>query len=100
MIPFKLLLILVAGTAMGAVQVRWAFSNYPSTAGWRVVRIMSSLLGGMVIGLVIAGDSFTDKNGWWIPLFGAIMFCFGLTFLFPANLKRVIPPKDDSSGNG
>jgi hypothetical protein len=92
---FEALVIIIAGTIMVAVQIRWALSNYPLTTMWRVCRITSSLVGGMFIGLVIGGNPFIEHNGWWMPLIGGILFWFGFTFLFPANIKHVIPPKDD-----
>lgn len=94
---FEALVIIVAGTVMVAVQIRWALSNYPLTTMWRVSRTTSSLVGGILIGLVIGGNPFAENKGLWMPLIGGFMFWFGFTFLFPANMKHVIPPKNDSS---
>ena len=93
------LIVVLTGLVMSSIlmvfpQIQYARANYPRSRRWLLYRFGSSFLGGLLLGLLLF---YWDYGGIqllaWIMLPGLVSGIF-LTFIFPYNMRRVIPKRD------
>lgn len=88
--------IVTAATVAGAPQIMWARNNYPLSRSWLLIRALSSFSGGAILSSVLFFREYTGFNFVLMVLAFGSIFVVLLMFIFPYNLRHVIPPRPQS----
>ena len=95
---FLLICVIASFAIVMYIQLRYAYANYPDSKNWLWLRLASSFLLGLLVGLLLF-----HRTVHGIALVGAtltpiLVLTVAFTFLFPNNLQNVIPKRNEMDG--